>query len=872
MTPRVKSGLLAGAVGLLSSALGGILCCFSGPIVALLVGGTAGFFAARAEKVQTRGEGARAGAIPGAIAGPLVLIGHAIGTAGQVALSRQPMFTSDSQLPPEDTLIMALCPGLLALVLAVLGGIAGGFLAAPGAARPVPVPSTKWEWDSVVAALTAMGDQDPAVRQGGIEAIVRIGAPAVDSLIPALGDRNDVYRKAAVEALARIGIPAVGPLIAALGDRDSSKRHGAAEALADIGAPALGPLVAALQDENAHVRLGASKVLEQLDWHAVEPGEKEVYWVARKRWDECVKIGAPAVAPLIAVLRDAAVREEATAALVQIGAPAVAPLITALKDMDLDKRKRAAAILGEIGDTRAVGPLTAALQDLGGPGLPAAVKALRRIGEPVTGPLVAALGDRSEQVRQDAAMALGEIGDTDAVEPLVAALGDSSAGVRESAARALGWIGDAQATEPLIAALGDKDWRVRKAAARALETTGDERATAPLLAALEDKSREVCKVAAFALAEIGDAHVMEPVRACLIQEGYFESLPPEGDGLCSDNECPCPSPGTPIMRGQGFLYIPPEAVEMRRDARTLDALEAKRARAAGRDPITGAFRFATVMQGLYHPILMCRQGAERRGIDLEMAAKDAAFWWKTGLVPLRPTPKAAALPAAAPRAAAKPVREVAPREPDEMLLDRVRQLLDPSSILEREYAGKTVKAFVEAGDVGTETLHHCLRDAFRIRAGTMESLLPVAHGVAQERKDPGLISILEEILREGRHLVVADSLQRLPWMPKLRPEIVGGGKYGWSDGTWMPIARRTAEFLLQLVPQLPPELQAEHAERLSEAIDHHITRWKEVRQKASSTGFVDQEIDYWSSLKGKLLNRLGGSAQDLPASQAGDGP
>jgi len=123
---------------------------------------------------------------------------------------------------------------------------------------------------------------------------------------------------------------------------------------------------------------------------------------------------------------------------------------------------------------------------------------------------------------------------------------------------------------------------------------------------------------------------------------YFESPPPKGDGRCSDKECPCPE--TPIPRGQGFLYIPPQVVEMRRDARTMKALRAKLERTKQHDEIMSQFRHAIVVprQGLYHPILMCRQGAERRGIDLEVAAKDAAFWWQTGRVPLRPTPRTSA--------------------------------------------------------------------------------------------------------------------------------------------------------------------------------------------------------------------------------------
>jgi hypothetical protein len=37
---------------------------------------------------------------------------------------------------------------------------------------------------------------------------------------------------------------------------------------------------------------------------------------------------------------------------------------------------------------------------------------------------------------------------------------------------------------------------------------------------------------------------------------------------------------------------------------------------------------------------MCEMGAKKRGLDLAVAAADAKYWWETGLVPLRATPKA----------------------------------------------------------------------------------------------------------------------------------------------------------------------------------------------------------------------------------------
>jgi hypothetical protein len=63
---------------------------------------------------------------------------------------------------------------------------------------------------------------------------------------------------------------------------------------------------------------------------------------------------------------------------------------------------------------------------------------------------------------------LGEIADTRAVEPLIAALEDDEEYVRQHAAEALGKIGDSRAVEPLIAVLDDISSGMREAGARAL--------------------------------------------------------------------------------------------------------------------------------------------------------------------------------------------------------------------------------------------------------------------------------------------------------------------------------------------------------------------------------------------------------------------
>jgi HEAT repeat protein len=106
---------------------------------------------------------------------------------------------------------------------------------------------------------------------------------------------------------------------------------------------------------------------------------------------------------------------------VEIGAPAIEPLITTLKyshnDLTWLAAQRAAAIaLGIIGDTRAVEPL------------------------------ISALSDSDNHVRLAAAEALGKIGDVRAIEPLVAVLNDGF--VRDNAEESLKKLGWKPAITP----------------------------------------------------------------------------------------------------------------------------------------------------------------------------------------------------------------------------------------------------------------------------------------------------------------------------------------------------------------------------------------------------------------------------------------
>jgi hypothetical protein len=119
---------------------------------------------------------------------------------------------------------------------------------------------------------------------------------------------------------------------------------------------------------------------------------------------------------------------------------------------------------------------------------------------------------------------------------------------------------------------------------------------------------------------------------------YFEvpiAAGPDGNGLCSDNDCPCGYPGAKIPRGTGYVFISQAVVDFRKDAPSVRDAQTKIAAMRAR---TGSALLFD--QNVVAPTLMCEQGARKRGLDLAIAAVDATHWWETGMVPLRATPLA----------------------------------------------------------------------------------------------------------------------------------------------------------------------------------------------------------------------------------------
>ncbi len=181
-------------------------------------------------------------------------------------------------------------------------------------------------------------------------------------------------------------------------------------------------------------------------------------------------------------------------------------LISALDHKNAEVREDAARALGQIGDPRAVEPLIAALKD-GDDGVrTGAAVALRAFNDTrAVEALINALNDEDEDVRAYAAASLGVTDDLRAVEPLIALLNDEKGSLLSKlyAASSLGKIGDPRAVELLIAALKDESWGMRSNAAEALGQIGDPHALGPLTTLLNDEDGNVRKSVILALDNLG---------------------------------------------------------------------------------------------------------------------------------------------------------------------------------------------------------------------------------------------------------------------------------------------------------------------------------------------------------------------------------
>lgn len=365
---------------------------------------------------------------------------------------------------------------------------------------------------------------DPDAHLRAARALVEVGEPAYYSISEALSNSYDPIWKHTVEALVRIGEPAVPALLAAIRMEGSGdlRHNGGVAALQKMGAAAHPALKKALDDKDSAVRMSAAIALR-------------LQMMGRGQ-DAVIKLLADA----LRTNNDVRVRMLAVEALGFSGmtppsAAAVNAIIPALNDPDDDVGGTAAVSLVRLNAWRGknvVPALIKALKSKEAEGMlpSSAAEALGRLGpaaESAVPALIETMKRNEPFIADHAAEALGKIGPA-AVPALREVLSTSNGAVWAHAARALGSAGPASkdTISLLLESLSQDDPSVRAAAIHGL---GDARADsdeaiAALVKTLADKNRNVRNAAIRALGRIGSrAKPAVPTLAKLLAElEYFE--------------------------------------------------------------------------------------------------------------------------------------------------------------------------------------------------------------------------------------------------------------------------------------------------------------------------------------------------------------
>ena len=250
--------------------------------------------------------------------------------------------------------------------------------------------------------------------------------------------------------------------------------------------------------------------------------------------------------------KDGNVRCSACEALGDLqSAAAVEPLIAATADASPDVRRYAATALGTIGDARAVAGLVTLLKDTDKNIEIAVIGALSKIGVPAVNQLIVALKNPNDHTRACAAVALGRIGDPQAVKPLLTAYQEQK--LRNSL-NALVKIGP-PAVDGLVAALvatcesGERDGRRVADYFSALTEIGAAAVDA-LIVALKDKNDWLRMLAAGMLGRI-DGSLQDTALHARIVEALNATLK---DG----NKDVRMTAAQALMHGDGIKLDPPE--------------------------------------------------------------------------------------------------------------------------------------------------------------------------------------------------------------------------------------------------------------------------------------------------------------------------
>lgn len=396
-------------------------------------------------------------------------------------------------------------------------------------------------------------------------ALSKIGAPAVDTILPLFKDKGYPVNRRAIlaRALGKIGDKrAIKPLVASLEEGDPNLLHSVTWALYKIGEASAPELISLLKSENLSVKESAVVTLGKIKAKsAIEPlsrilRDKNTPSPLKQKVAQALDdIGTPeAEAVLLKVAKDKeeedAIRLTAISVLDWDKLPISDDLIAIAKDKSdsYEVRKSAIRKLLWIGDKRIRELLFSLLDD---PKEKEYLKSfcinlLGKIGGEGTADKLISLAQSTPSLVKDVALALADLGDSRAIPYLISFVDEyqpethpeiykalksfkspqnfqefqklcqsDDPKLRRLGAELLGNVPTSESFNTLLALLKDEFPAVRSASALSLGKLGRFQATEPLINCLKDDYAIVRESAAKALGDIGDKRAVEALLPLL---------------------------------------------------------------------------------------------------------------------------------------------------------------------------------------------------------------------------------------------------------------------------------------------------------------------------------------------------------------------
>ena len=309
---------------------------------------------------------------------------------------------------------------------------------------------------------------------------------STEELITVLNQRGDGAYSAAIDLGSKKDKRAVEPLISTLQDNSPRLREAALMGLQWLDDPrAIKAMVIALKDKDSKVQAEAKRAIEFVigqNYTSIAPALAQVRGENPAAMEPLIALlkeslnsgGSSSQQRVIAVLGQTQ------------DSRAIEPVLKAFESSDQDLRQAAIGALGTIGDKQAVDTLIRAFAQNNPEEQEAIALALGTTNHPLAIDTLLTAANKSTPDQQKIAIAgLGKTKDSRAVTTLITILTNPKSSLPAEARTALADIGT-PAVDPLIAVLQSDDAVVRQQAAIALGDIGEQKAVKPLTKNLTD--------------------------------------------------------------------------------------------------------------------------------------------------------------------------------------------------------------------------------------------------------------------------------------------------------------------------------------------------------------------------------------------------